>query len=86
MVFASCSMRTPERQEPRRRRSGLLTQRGRTGVLSAPAELLTSCVPGNVEPEPLYRRIGFRPTGDLDENDEIILVLDLGVRRRSSMR
>jgi diamine N-acetyltransferase len=50
------------------------------------AELFTSCVPGNDGPEPFYRRIGFRPTADLDENDEIILVLDLGVQRQSSMR
>jgi diamine N-acetyltransferase len=41
-------------------------------------ELLTSCVPGDGGPEPFYRRIGFSPTGELDENGEIILALDLG--------
>jgi diamine N-acetyltransferase len=41
------------------------------------AELLTSCVPGDGGPEPFYRRIGFSPTGELDENGEIILALDL---------
>ena len=42
------------------------------------AELLTSCVLGEGGPEPFYRRIGFSPTGELDENGEIILALDLG--------
>jgi diamine N-acetyltransferase len=41
------------------------------------AELLTSCVLGEGGPEPFYRRIGFLPTGELDENGEIILALDL---------
>ena len=41
-------------------------------------ELLTSCVPGDDGPEPFYRRIGFSPTGELDENGEIVLALDLG--------
>jgi diamine N-acetyltransferase len=40
-------------------------------------ELLTSCVVGKGGPEPFYRRIGFSPTGELDENGEIILMLDL---------
>jgi diamine N-acetyltransferase len=42
------------------------------------AELLTSCVQGDGGPEPFYQRIGFSPTGELDENGEIILTLDLG--------
>jgi diamine N-acetyltransferase len=42
------------------------------------AELLTSCVPGADGPEPFYRRVGFIPTGELDENGEIILALELG--------
>ena len=42
------------------------------------AELLTSCLQGDGGPEPFYRRIGFRPTGELDEKGEIILALDLG--------
>jgi diamine N-acetyltransferase len=41
------------------------------------AQLLTSCVLGEGGPEPFYRRIGFVPTGALDENGEIILALDL---------
>lgn len=41
------------------------------------AELLTSCVPGGDGPEPFYRRIGFRRTGEFDENGEVILALDL---------
>ena len=41
------------------------------------AELLTSCIPGDGGPEAFYRRIGFSPTGELDENGEIILALDL---------
>jgi GNAT superfamily N-acetyltransferase len=41
-------------------------------------ELLTSCVQGEGGPEPFYRRLGFSPTGELDENGEIILALDLG--------
>lgn len=41
------------------------------------AELLTSCVPADGGPEPFYRRIGFMPTGELDENGEIILALKL---------
>lgn len=40
-------------------------------------ELLTSYVPGDGEPWPFYRSLGFRPTGELDENGEIILSLDL---------
>ena len=40
-------------------------------------ELLTSCVEGDGGPESFYRRIGFTPTGELDEEGEIILTLDL---------
>ena len=40
-------------------------------------ELLTSCVPAEDGPGPFYRRIGFTPTGELDENGEIILALRL---------
>lgn len=39
------------------------------------AELLTSCIPG--ADGPFYRRVGFRPTGELDEDGEIILALEL---------
>jgi GNAT superfamily N-acetyltransferase len=41
------------------------------------SELLTSCVPAAGGPEPFYRRLGFVPTGELDENAEIILRLPL---------
>jgi diamine N-acetyltransferase len=41
------------------------------------AELLTSCVRGDDGPERFYRRLGFVPTGALDENGEIILGLRL---------
>ena len=40
-------------------------------------ELLTSYAQGDGEPGPFYRSIGFQPTGELDENGEIILGLDL---------
>lgn len=40
-------------------------------------ELLTSCVPGDEGPELFYRRLGFSPTGELDEKGEIILSLKL---------
>lgn len=46
------------------------------------AELLTSCVVGEGGPEPFYRRLGFRPTGDQDEDGEIILALDLDPQGR----
>jgi diamine N-acetyltransferase len=42
-------------------------------------ELLTSCGLGAGGPEPFYRRIGFRRTGELDEKGEVILALDLGL-------
>jgi diamine N-acetyltransferase len=50
------------------------------------AELLTSCVPGDHGPEPFYRRIGFRPTGELDENGEIIHALDLDLQNQCNSR
>lgn len=40
-------------------------------------ELLTSCVPGEGSPEPFYRGFGFVPTGETDEDGEVILRLDL---------
>jgi diamine N-acetyltransferase len=40
-------------------------------------ELLTSCVQGAGGPEPFYRGLGFAPTGELDENGEVILALQL---------
>jgi len=42
------------------------------------SELLTSHAEGEGEPGPFYERVGFRPTGDRDENNEIILSLPLG--------
>jgi diamine N-acetyltransferase len=43
-------------------------------------ELLTSCVPEEGTPEPFYRRYGFEPTGEVDEDGETILKLDLSSR------
>ncbi|SDH08648.1 diamine N-acetyltransferase [Lentzea fradiae] len=41
-------------------------------------ELLTSCVPGDGSPQPFYLRYGFVPTGETDEDGEVVLRLDLG--------
>lgn len=41
------------------------------------SELLTSHVEGPGDPGPFYRRIGFRPTGERDDNDEVVLALRL---------
>ena len=41
------------------------------------SELLTSCVAGERSPEPFYRTVGFVPTGEHDENGEIVLALQL---------
>jgi diamine N-acetyltransferase len=43
-------------------------------------ELLTSCVPAADGPEAFYRRLGFVPTGELDENGEVVLALTLAPR------
>jgi RimJ/RimL family protein N-acetyltransferase len=40
-------------------------------------ELLTSYGVGECGPEPFYRRLGFRPTGDVDETGEIVCALEL---------
>jgi diamine N-acetyltransferase len=40
-------------------------------------ELLTSYGQGEGGPEEFYRRVGFKPTGDLAEKGEIIVALDL---------
>jgi diamine N-acetyltransferase len=43
-------------------------------------ELLTSYVPGGEGgPEPFYARLGFAPTGEVDNHGEIILRLDLSL-------
>ena len=39
-------------------------------------ELLTSYHPGEGEPWPFYRRFGFEPTGEMDD-EEVVLRLDL---------
>ncbi len=39
-------------------------------------ELFLSYVPGDGEPEPFYRRLGFTPTGTMD-GDEIVMRLPL---------
>jgi GNAT superfamily N-acetyltransferase len=41
------------------------------------AELLTSFAVGDGGPGPFYRSLGFSPTGERDENGEIILALSL---------
>jgi diamine N-acetyltransferase len=41
------------------------------------AELLTSYVPGDDGPAGFYRRLGFVPTGDVDEDGEIVARLPL---------
>lgn len=41
-------------------------------------ELLTSHVVADGDPGPFYARLGFVPTGDFDENGELILRLALG--------
>ena len=38
-------------------------------------ELLTSYVEGDNEPWPFYERLGFSPTGERDDNGEVILVI-----------
>ncbi|MGW6450076.1 GNAT family N-acetyltransferase [Lentzea sp. NPDC055074] len=43
-------------------------------------ELFTSYVPGEGSPEPFYRGFGFVPTGETDEDGEVILRLELGSR------
>lgn len=43
-------------------------------------ELLTSCVPGEGSPQPFYLRYGFVPTGETDEDGEVVLRLDLTAR------
>jgi GNAT superfamily N-acetyltransferase len=40
-------------------------------------ELKVSYAVGDSGPEPFYRRLGFRPTGDVDDSGEIVLSLDL---------
>lgn len=41
------------------------------------SELLTSYLEGPGDPGPIYARLGFEPTGERDENDEVILTLQL---------
>jgi GNAT superfamily N-acetyltransferase len=40
-------------------------------------ELLTSYVPGDGGPAGFYQRLGFEPTGELDEDGEVIIRLGL---------
>lgn len=35
--------------------------------------LLTSCVPGEGSPEGFYKKMGFTPTGEIDEDGEMIM-------------
>ena len=41
------------------------------------AALLTSYTEGEGDPGPFYEKLGFSPTGDRDDNNEVILALDL---------
>lgn len=41
------------------------------------SRLLLSCVPGDGSPEPLYRSLGFVPTGQI-EDGEVVMALPLG--------
>jgi diamine N-acetyltransferase len=41
------------------------------------SRLLTSYVVADGGPEPFYRRLGFSPTGDIDENGEVVVALEL---------
>ena len=61
------------------RGSGREVVRRVAGIVAAngASELLTSCVPGADGPEGFYLRIGFTPTGEVDENGETVLALDL---------
>jgi diamine N-acetyltransferase len=40
-------------------------------------ELLTSCVPEDGGPAGFYQRLGFVPTGELDDHREVIMRLGL---------
>ena len=39
--------------------------------------LSTSCVPGKGSPEAFYKKMGFTPTGEMDEDGEVILKYEL---------
>ena len=45
-------------------------------------ELLTSFVPGGDGPAGFYERLGFVPTGELDDSGEVIMRLGLRGYRR----
>ncbi len=45
------------------------------------AALLTSYTEGVGDPGPFYEKLGFVPTGDRDDNNEVILVLELTADR-----
>ena len=45
-------------------------------------ELLTSFVPGDDGPAGFYERLGFAPTGDVDDSGEVIVRLGLPDGRR----
>jgi diamine N-acetyltransferase len=75
-----------ERHQRRGGREGAVTLVADIVRANGAAEPLTSCGPGDDGPEPFYGRIGFRPTGELDENAEIILALDLDPPNQSSSR
>ncbi|MEM1255063.1 MAG: GNAT family N-acetyltransferase [Cyanobacteria bacterium P01_H01_bin.21] len=39
--------------------------------------LLTNCVPGEGSPEGFYKKMGFTPTGETDEDGEVIMQYEL---------
>ena len=39
--------------------------------------LLTSCVPGEGSPKGFYEKMGFTPTGEMDEDGEVIMQYEL---------
>jgi diamine N-acetyltransferase len=45
--------------------------------------LTVSCVPGEGSPCPFYERLGFRPTGEIDDG-EIVMSLELAADAHSS--
>ena len=49
------------------------------------SELLTSYVPGEGGPGPFYRRLGFEPTGEIDDG-EIVLAAAVPFREEDSAR
>jgi len=84
-LSSNCDCEAPKRSNPDRRRP-YLTNRSGTAVMRHVAELvraegatelLTSFVPGDSGPAGFYQRLGFVPTGELDDSGEVIVRLGL---------